>query len=91
MNLCCKKKAKPAILFYLRLVFISTDTVFIVVWTLGGKQLPEAEKHEKVELSKFILIIDLVEMKFWNSLLVEAIGQEGAYSSWIMARECKMW
>lgn len=43
-----------------------------------------------MELSKFILVLDIVDMKFWNSLPIGAVGQEGAYSSWITARERKM-
>lgn len=52
------------------------------------------KKHEKMELSKFILVLGVVEMKFWNSFLVGTVGQEGAHTSWVMARErtreCKM-
>ena len=48
------------------------------------------KKHEKMELSKFILVLGVVEMQFRNSFPVGTVGQEGAYTSWIMARECKM-
>lgn len=57
---------------------------------LGGKQPLEAKKHEKIELmNQFVLVLGVVEI-FWNSFPVGTVGQEGAYTSWIMARECKM-
>lgn len=40
-----------------------------------------------MELSKFILVLDIVKIIFWNSLPVGAMGREGAYSSWITVRE----
>lgn len=80
MNLYCKSKNSFSSLSQIGIQF-STDTIFIVAWALGGKQPLEAKQHEKMQLSKFVVVLDIVEMKFWNSLPLGATGQEGAYSS----------
>lgn len=68
MHLYCKRKANSTFLVYPRLVFYSSHTIFILVWLFGGKQSLQACFSKKLKLSKFILVLDTVDMKFWTCL-----------------------